>query len=58
MSISKGKLIYQGKAKSLYETDDPHYLVTEFRDDTSAFDGEKVASLSDKGAINLLISNY
>ena len=32
--------LYSGKAKTLFETDDPEHLIMEFRDDTSAFDGE------------------
>jgi len=44
--------LYQGKAKSAYLTDDPDLLVLQFRDDTSAFDGEIIERLSEKGAIN------
>jgi phosphoribosylaminoimidazole-succinocarboxamide synthase len=46
------ELLYQGKAKSAYSTDDPDLLVLQFRDDTSAFDGEIIEQLSEKGAIN------
>ena len=46
------ELLYQGKAKSAYLTDDPDLLVLQFRDDTSAFDGEIIEQLSKKGAIN------
>ncbi|MDB9862423.1 phosphoribosylaminoimidazolesuccinocarboxamide synthase [Litorivicinus sp.] len=45
-------LLYQGKAKSAYLTDDPDLVVLRFRDDTSAFDGEVIEQLVDKGAIN------
>ena len=45
-------LLYQGKAKSAYLTEDPDRLVLKFRDDTSAFDGEIIEQLSEKGAIN------
>lgn len=44
--------LYSGKAKSVYATDDADRLVLHFRDDTSAFDGEKKASLARKGAVN------
>ena len=50
--MNKGKELYSGKAKSVYETDDPDRLVLHFRDDTSAFDGEKVEQLSRKGMVN------
>lgn len=46
------KELYSGKAKSVFTTDDPDRLVLRFRDDTSAFDGEKVAQLSRKGLVN------
>ncbi|MCF6237036.1 MAG: phosphoribosylaminoimidazolesuccinocarboxamide synthase [Gammaproteobacteria bacterium] len=46
------KELYAGKAKSVFTTDDPDLLVLNFRDDTSAFDGEKIESLSRKGAVN------
>ncbi|MGI9344669.1 MAG: phosphoribosylaminoimidazolesuccinocarboxamide synthase [Gammaproteobacteria bacterium] len=46
------RICSQGKTKTLYYTTDPHYLVMEFRDDTTAFDGSKKESLTDKGAVN------
>jgi len=52
------ELLYQGKAKSAYLTDDPDMLVLQFRDDTSAFDGEIIEQLSDKGAINNQLNAY
>lgn len=50
--MKKGEQIYTGKAKSVYLTDDPDRLILEYRNDTSAFDGEKVAKLDRKGMIN------
>ena len=50
--MNKGKELYAGKAKSVYETDDPDLLVLHFRNDTSAFDGERVEQLSRKGMVN------
>ena len=46
------ELLYTGKAKSVYTTDNPDYLVMVFRDDTSAFDGKKVEQLARKGRVN------
>ena len=46
------ELLYQGKAKSAYLTEDQDSLVLKFRDDTSAFDGEIIEQLSEKGAVN------
>ncbi|RMH12481.1 MAG: phosphoribosylaminoimidazolesuccinocarboxamide synthase [Gammaproteobacteria bacterium] len=50
--------IISGKAKSLYRTDDPKRLVMRFRNDTSAFDGEKTAQLDDKGRVNNHINAF
>lgn len=50
--MEKLKEIYRGKAKTLYTTSDENRLIVEFRDDTSAFDGEKITQLSDKGKVN------
>ena len=52
------ELLYQGKAKSAYLTDEPDILVLQFRDDTSAFDGEIIEQLSHKGAINNQFSAF
>jgi phosphoribosylaminoimidazole-succinocarboxamide synthase len=50
--MEKREELYAGKAKSVYTTDDPDYLILHFRDDTSAFDGEKVEQLARKGMVN------
>ena len=50
--MEKRKELYAGKAKSVYLTDDEDFVILSFRDDTSAFDGEKVEQLSRKGEVN------
>lgn len=50
--MKKGELLYSGKAKSVFLTDQDDYLILEFRDDTSAFDGKKVEKLPRKGSTN------
>ncbi len=50
--VNKGKLLYSGKAKSVYATDDADQLWIEFRDDTSAFNGQKLEKLARKGEVN------
>lgn len=50
--MEKKELLYAGKAKSIYKTDDPQRMIMEFRDDTSAFDGEKMEKLDRKGMVN------
>ncbi len=49
---------YRGKAKTVYATDDPRYLVMHYRDDVSAFDGAKLAKLDGKGETNNRINAY
>lgn len=56
--MKKGKELYSGKAKSVFETDDADKLILQFRNDTSAFDGEKVEQLARKGAVNNKFNAY
>ena len=51
-NIVRGELLTTGKAKSLFESNEPEYLIMHYRDDTSAFDGKKIESLEGKGTIN------
>ena len=48
--------IYEGKAKRLWTTEDPHTLRMEFKNDATAFNGEKKASFEDKGRLNNAVS--
>lgn len=50
--MQKLKEIYSGKAKTLFTTENPDYLIVDFRDDTTAFDGTKKAKLTRKGVVN------
>ena len=50
--IKKGKELYTGKAKSVYATDHDDLLIMWYRNDTSAFDGKKLAKLDNKGMVN------
>jgi phosphoribosylaminoimidazole-succinocarboxamide synthase len=60
--MEKVKEIAAGKAKSMFTTNKSDELVMEFRDDASAFDGKKRASLAGKGSVNnqfnAFIMNY
>ena len=49
--MQKLDLLYKGKAKSVFETDNPDYLILEFRDDTSAFNGERIEQFARKGKV-------
>jgi phosphoribosylaminoimidazole-succinocarboxamide synthase len=56
--MEKRKELYKGKAKTVYATDDPNFLVMHYRDDVSAFDGVKLAKLDLKGETNNKINAY
>ncbi len=50
--MEKKQELFAGKAKSIYATDHDDFVIMSFRDDTSAFDGEKMEQLSRKGEVN------
>ena len=58
MAMEKRQELYRGKAKTVYATDDPHRLIMHYRDDVSAFDGVKLAQLTQKGETNNKINAY
>jgi phosphoribosylaminoimidazole-succinocarboxamide synthase len=55
--MEKRELIYEGKAKRLFNTDDTHLVIAEFKDDLTAFNGAKKDTESGKGALNNKISS-
>ncbi len=56
--MQKTTELYAGKAKSVYNTDHPDYLIMSFRNDTSAFDGEKIEQLERKGEVNNKFNHF
>ncbi len=50
--------LYRGKAKTVFHTDSPDHLILEFRNDTSAFDGEKIEQLERKGEVNNKFNHF
>ena len=54
--MEKRELLYEGKAKKLFLTDDANLVISEFKDDLTAFNGEKKSSEAGKGALNNKIS--
>ncbi len=54
--MQKIRLLYEGKAKRLYETNDPDLLIMEFKDSLTAFDGTKKDQMTGKGEWNNQIS--
>ncbi|MDD5084637.1 MAG: phosphoribosylaminoimidazolesuccinocarboxamide synthase [Candidatus Omnitrophica bacterium] len=55
--MKRGKMIYEGKAKKVYETDDPDLYIQEFKDDATAFDATKRGTIAGKGVVNNKISS-
>ena len=53
----RGKQIYEGKAKKLFETDDPGLVIVSYKDDATAFNGQKKGTIEAKGEINNRMSN-
>lgn len=56
--MQKRDELYRGKAKTVFHTDGANQLILEFRNDTSAFDGEKVEQLDRKGEINNKFNHF
>ncbi|MBQ4403103.1 MAG: phosphoribosylaminoimidazolesuccinocarboxamide synthase [Selenomonadaceae bacterium] len=54
----KGNLLYEGKAKIVYETNNPDELLVYFKDDATAFNGEKHGIIEGKGVINNKLSEF
>ncbi len=54
----KGKQLYEGKAKKVFETDQPDILLVSYKDDATAFNGIKKGTIEGKGAINNRVTNF
>ncbi len=56
--MKKGNMIYEGKAKKVYETDDPNMVIVDYKDDATAFNGLKKGTIEGKGVINNKVTNH
>lgn len=56
--MQKRDELYRGKAKTVFLTEDENLLILEFRNDTSAFDGEKIEQLDRKGEVNNKFNHF
>ncbi|MFA6772139.1 phosphoribosylaminoimidazole-succinocarboxamide synthase [Sphaerochaeta associata] len=56
--MQKLSMLYEGKAKRVYETDIKGVYIVSYKDDATAFNGKKRGSISGKGAINNQITNH
>ena len=55
--MEQKELLYEGKAKKVYATDDPQQLIVAYKDDATAFNGLKKGTITGKGVINNQMSN-
>lgn len=56
--MQKHAELYRGKAKTVYTTDNPDLLILEFRNDTSALDGERIEQFDRKGMVNNKFNHF
>ncbi len=56
--MNKGKKLYEGKAKIIYETQDKNLVIQHFKDDATAFNNLKKSKIEGKGVLNNRISEY
>ena len=56
--MEKKELLYEGKAKKVFATDDENVLLVDYKDDATAFNGLKKGTISGKGEINNRVTNY
>ncbi|WP_206458475.1 phosphoribosylaminoimidazolesuccinocarboxamide synthase [Anaerovorax sp. IOR16] len=55
--MKKLEQMYEGKAKKVFKTDDPKLYIVDYKDDATAFNGEKKGSIADKGVVNNIMSD-
>ena len=58
VTMEKLELLYEGKAKKVFKTEDPDVLIVDYKDDATAFNGLKKGTIVGKGAINNRMTNY
>ncbi|MHC1750283.1 MAG: phosphoribosylaminoimidazolesuccinocarboxamide synthase [Cellulosilyticaceae bacterium] len=55
--MEKQQLLYEGKAKKVFKTEDERYYIVSYKDDATAFNGEKKGTILGKGVVNNRMSN-
>lgn len=58
MNYTKTEQLYEGKAKKVYKTTDPEIYIVDYKDDATAFNGEKKGTIHNKGIINNRVTNH
>ena len=56
--MQKKEQLYEGKAKKVFATDDPNLYIVDYKDDATAFNGQKKGQIAGKGVINNVMSNH
>ncbi len=56
--MNKLEQLYEGKAKKVFATEDPNLVIVSYKDDATAFDGQKKGTIIGKGAINNRMTNF
>lgn len=56
--MKKLSQLYEGKAKKLFQTDDPEKLIVDYKDDAAAISGEKKVTITERGTINNRVTNH
>ena len=56
--MEKKEQLYEGKAKKVFATDDANLVIVDYKDDATAFNGEKTGTITGKGVINNVMSNH
>ena len=56
--VKKLDMVYEGKAKKVFKTDHPDLFIVDYKDDATAFNGEKKGTIHEKGIINNRVSNH
>ena len=56
--MKKCNQLYEGKAKKVYATDDPNYVIVDYKDDATAFNGLKKGTIQNKGVVNNRVTNF
>ena len=56
--MKKLEQLYEGKAKKVFATEDPELFIVDYKDDATAFNGEKKGTIAGKGVINNRVTNY
>lgn len=58
MNLKKGEQLYEGKAKKVFATDNEDYVIVDYKDDATAFNGLKKGTIVGKGVVNNRVSNH